>query len=63
MNDTEHANAEAAASTTHKGWIAYFAGNPIAANLLMLVGRHHFVGLVHSLHPTVPDMMVEGANE
>ena len=34
MNTAEHAGRDAAATGT--GWIAYFAGNPVAANLLMV---------------------------
>ncbi len=37
MNTTEHAKPEVSASAPHRGWIAYFVGNPVAANLLMLL--------------------------
>ena len=36
MNATEQADHEPAAPAPRTGWIAYFAGNPVAANLLML---------------------------
>ena len=37
MNATADASREQSESTPRTGWIAYFAGNPVAANLLMLL--------------------------
>ena len=38
MGTTESQRAERSEHVANKGLIAYFAGNPVAANLLMLVG-------------------------
>ncbi len=54
MNATEHASREQPASTALTGIIAYFAGNPVAANLLMLA--IFVVGIVSGSQVAIQDL-------